>query len=611
MPPDITGLGGAAGVPIPPTAPVRPAAPSRALVPVERVGPRAPTASPLDRSGVALEDLLFAPDVLESRDAATPVAMEMGLETARRQLLQRQPAESLATLDAVWGRAEGSEEGWYLRAGALTVLGHPQEGDAVAREGLETQPQSLALRLVQSVARALVGDLSGARAALYLALDAAPDDPVLLAQQAVVLARQGHTDDAAELLQQITDATPEHPALAWARTTIRTASTDRTRSAARVVFIDDDMPDLESIVKPTGQPVMPPDTEPMSESITARIAQPIAEPIAEPVTVPPAEPMAESAAEAMAAPMPEAGDEPVEAVAAGAPEPAGGDLVATAFRELGETLRTAPDDTLSNTARMLLRACSAGGTLASTCTPAEAHAARQVLSALLLAMRPDGIGAAVPGIEASPLSSLMTQLLPLLRDQSVTQAPLNVADAERMLRRLGPSVPPEVRRVLTVLVEGADGTARRPEAAGAVGSLFPDEVELGPLVPIRLGLSLLAETAATRALERQQEIIGAGIGMASGVPLGAVYVPTTDVRRQEPVLAELSGTGWGAAAAAGEATEGARRPRRDGAGAAFPAILLVAAAVGAALNGAGTIAVLLGGVGLWLALRSRGQSRRD
>ena len=597
MPPDITGLGGAGGVPIPPTAPVRPAAPSRALVPVERVGPRAPTASPLGRSGVALEDLLFAPDVLESREAATPVAMEMGLETARRQLLQRQPAESLATLDAVWGRAEGSEEGWYLRAGALTVLGHPQEGDAVAGEGLETQPQSLALRLIQSVARALVGDLSGARAALYPALDAAPDDPVLLAQQAVVLARQGHADDAADLLQHIADATPEHPALAWARATIRTASTDRTRSAARVVFIDDVMPDVESLAKPTGQPAGPPITEPTSEPITG------------PVTVPVAEPMAESAAEAMAAPLSESADEPLEAVAGGVPQAASGDLVATTFRELGETLRTASDDTLVNTARMLLRACSAGGTLASACTPAEAHAARQVLTALLLALRPDGVGAGIPGIEASPLSALMTQLLPLLRDESAVHASLNAADAERMLRRLGPSVPPEVRRVLSSLVEGADGSARRPDAEGAVGSLFPDEAEHGPLVPIRLGLSLLAETSTTRALERQQEVIGGGVAGAAGLQIGAVFVPTADLRRDDQIFGELSGIGWGAAAAAsaasGDATQGARGPRRDGASAAFPAILLVAAALGAALNGAGTIAVLLGGAGLWLALRRR------
>jgi hypothetical protein len=118
---------------------------------VERVGPRAPTDSPLGRSGVAIDDLLFATDLLETREAVAPVAMELGLETARRQLLQRMAAESLESLDAVWARAAGSEEGWYLRAGALTMLGHPHEGDKVAADGLESQPQSLALRFMRKL----------------------------------------------------------------------------------------------------------------------------------------------------------------------------------------------------------------------------------------------------------------------------------------------------------------------------------------------------------------------------------------------------------------------------------------------------------------------------
>jgi hypothetical protein len=43
----------------------------------------------------------------------------------------------------------------------------------------------------------------------------------------------------------------------------------------------------------------------------------------------------------------------------------------------------------------------------------------------------------------------------------------------------------------------------------------------------------------------------------------------------------------------------ARRPL----GAALPAIVLVAGALGAAVNGAGTVALLFGGAALWLALR--------
>ena len=92
MPPDVTGLGGATGgAPVPPTALLRPVAPSRALVPVERAGsrPLPPPGSPLSRSGVALADLLFAADLVETREAVAPVAMEMGLESARGQLLRQ------------------------------------------------------------------------------------------------------------------------------------------------------------------------------------------------------------------------------------------------------------------------------------------------------------------------------------------------------------------------------------------------------------------------------------------------------------------------------------------------------------------------------------------
>ena len=700
MPPDITGLGAAAGgVPIPPTAPVRPAAPSRALVPVERVGPRpAPPDSPLGRSGIELEDLLFAPDVLETRDAVAPVAMEMGLETARRQLLQRQPAEALESLDAVWARAATSEEGWYLRAGALTVLGHPQEGDRVASDGLDVQPQSLALRLVQSVARALVGDISGARAALFPALDEAPHDPVLLAQQAVLLARQGHTDDATDILAALQDEVPDHPALAWARAMVRMASTDRTRSAARAV------------------PDEPDDIEVMNDVAPApRRAAPDA-------------------------PLPSVDE--VEATASGAD----GDMVGTALRRLGGLVHANDEARLQLEARTLLRACSAGGTLASACTPTEAHAARQVLSAVLIVMRGDQVMGQVAeahgGRMASPLIPLTAQLLPLLRPSDgrrpgpmrAEEPPPRIelaakfSDAQRLLRRQGDGVPPAVRAFLDMLVQGAadqalhrvtpdertaqatgreatgreatgreatgreatgrEATAREamgPEATGrdafgrdpigrdalgrdalgrdalgrdalgrdalgrdpigrdalgrdalgrdpigrdalgrdGIASEAPDapgreregsggrvsngttdsapvsgvpidEVDAGPLIPVRLGLALLQESAATRQLERRLDVAGGASG------------PDGERLAGDRVTLEASGIGWGAAAAvaSANAAEQARLAgERTGSSAALPAILLVAAALGAAVNGAGTVAALLAGAALWLALR--------
>ena len=657
----MTGLGAAAGgVPIPPTAPVRPAAPSRALVPVERVGARpAPPDSPLGRSGIDLEDLLFAPDVLETRDAVAPVAMEMGLETARRHLLQRQPAEALESLDAVWARAATSEEGWYLRAGALTVLGHPQEGDRVASDGLDVQPQSLALRLVQSVARALVGDISGARAALFPALDAAPRDPVLLAQQAVLLARQGHSDDATDILEALQDDVPDHPALGWARAAVRMATTDRTRSAARAV---PDEPDDFGVTDDAA-----PATEPAPRRAAADASLPLV-------------------------------DE-VEATASGAD----GDMVGTALRRLGRLVHANDEARLQLEARTLLRACSAGGTLASACTPTEAHAARQVLSAVLIVMRGDQVMAQVAeahgGRTASPLIPLTAQLLPLLRSSNGrrsgpmraeeplprTELAARFSDAQRLLRRQGDGVPPAVRAFLDLLAQGAadqalpratpdertsqppgrdatgreglglDATAREAPGRDAVGrdavgrdavgreavgrdgigrdalgrdalgrdgiaseppdalsrerdgsggrvssgatdsapvSGVPiDEVDAGPLIPVRLGLALLQDSAATRQLERRLEVAGG--------PDGERLVG-------DRVTLEASGIGWGAAAAVANANaaEQARLSGgRAGSGAALPAILLVAAALGAAANGASSVAALLAGAALWLALR--------
>lgn len=609
MAPDISGPGGAAGgVPIPPSAPVRPAAPSRALVPVERTGPRLPPAeSPLGRSGVALDELLFAPDALETREAVTPVALDMGLETARRQLLQRQPADALTALDAVWAGAEASEEGWYLRAGALTVAGHPVEGDRIASEGLETQPQSLALRLVQSVARALVGDLSGARAALYPALEQAPDAPVLLAQQAVVLARQGHSDDAGDLLAQLAVRTPEHPALAWARGAVRAAATERTRSSAR--------PAVEVAGTPPGHP---------GRSAAA-----------------PAEPGPASMAAASSVVTPDDGD-----------------MVSGALHRLGAQLPFDSPAALQQTARSLLRSCAAGGTLASACTPQEAHAARQVLATLLAVLRGDSAAGAAP----PALATVVTQLLPQLRrageamkldawggavgmqpatasgpgDPAVADvavADVAVADVERVLRRQGAGLPLSVRAMLSALMGGAtdavrraavrlEPTARNEEGARASGDHVADvtpvygggtdESDLGPLVPVRLGLALLSESAATRAIERRQEVLD-GIRVPTPaspdsvhLSFGAVEFAPDALRRrtgewEAQGTPETIGEGWGGARAAHELqrAEGSARPLA----AALPAIVLVAAALGAAVNGAGGLAAVLAGAAMWFAWR--------
>jgi cell pole-organizing protein PopZ len=240
---DVGGVRGPQGLPVGSGGGVRPPDSSRALVPVPRPGPASPVApstpsapgaqSLLGRSGIDITDLLAQPDAVDARVPVARVELSAGLEQARGALLRNQPDEALAVLDGVWTAAQLKEEGWYLRAGALTVSGQPREGARVADDGLQVVPESLALRLAQSVARALAGDLSGARAALMQALDVAPDDPVLQAQETVVLARQGHREDALQTLDVLDERFPDHPAVRWARAAVRAIVADQVRRAAR------------------------------------------------------------------------------------------------------------------------------------------------------------------------------------------------------------------------------------------------------------------------------------------------------------------------------------------------------------------------------------------
>jgi hypothetical protein len=150
------------------------------------------------------------------RGTVAPVALHVGLETARGALLRGLAAESLATLDGVWEGAQATEEGWYLRSGAMTVLGLPGEAERVATEALQRQPLSVALRFMQSTARLASGDLSGARGAIAAASEQRDMHPVLLMQQVIVLARQGDRREAERRLQQLLRLFPDHPAVDYA-----------------------------------------------------------------------------------------------------------------------------------------------------------------------------------------------------------------------------------------------------------------------------------------------------------------------------------------------------------------------------------------------------------
>lgn len=326
---DLTGVTGVRGAPIPPGAPVRPAEPSRALVPVrpldatDTASPRSDT--PLGRSGLTAIDLLLTSDIVVEREAVATVALEAGLESARGALLRQHPGDALAALDDIWARASLSEEGWYLRSGALTMLGQAEEGDRVASEGLFRAPASVALRFLQSVARTLTGDFAGARAALTPALEAAPEHPVLLAHHLLLLARQGRTPEAEPLLRRLAAAFPEHPAAQWAEREFRAIKAGFSRTASRHTASMDGTPAAEHRAPPVGAE----------------------------------------------------GDRP------------SGDAGEDAFAELGERLSVAGASDAVHDARTLLRAFSSGGSLAGLVLADQAHGARTVLAAIIGALQGD------------------------------------------------------------------------------------------------------------------------------------------------------------------------------------------------------------------------------
>lgn len=616
---NLNGVHGLRGTPITPPSPARAVGTSRAVV---RVTPAAPgqgvdTGQPLSRSGLSLEALLGADDLLEARPEVRQGATAMGLSQARTALLRQLPGDALAALDDVWSGAQRSEEGWYLRAGALTVLGLPGEGDRVATEGLAQRPASLALRYLQSVARSVNGDWQGARAALAEALDAAPADPVLRLQQAVVLGRQGHLADASEIIAEVQQQGIEHPAVDWARGIVRGLTADRARGEARQTMrmasgefavIDADDLNGSAGTAATGgvreaQPGVRPDMQDAVQDVLA--------------------------------------DDTVRWSPAD-----GGDLVEHAFASLGARIVQRGDGLPANDMRVLMRALSAGGTLMGSCTPDQAHAARTLLGQLLESIRQLEASTV---IRPTPSVGLAALLAALRRDDH--------AEAGRLWRRSSIAVPPGARRLMQALLDGArmvreTSTSGAFDATGATdatrdrdaemrrrfrqdgisfASIVRNERDDGVLLPVRFGLSLLREAADSvvgehggdhRGGYRDESVASAAAmhgrvgtppmsleGLAGG-RMTPVSVTGTDLSAAV-VRGEATGMGWGAARAANALTgESQRVGDVEGSGVRIVAVLCVALAVGASMLGFNAVAIALAAGAVWLGMRRSTKATR-
>ncbi len=525
------------------------------MVPIAPITPTDPRpigapGSPLGRSGLDLADLLDTPDTVTSRAQTAPVALEVGLEQARGALIRNLASDALSALDSVWEGARRTEEGWYLRSGALTLLGLPGESERVAEAGLESRPASSALRFLQSLSRLAVGDLAGARAALAPALERAPDDPLLLVQQAVLLARQGDGRGAEALLQRATRSAPEHPALGYGRAAVRTATADVTRSVSRNT----------------------PDTVDVFPSPTADIE----------------------------------GDQ----TSGESPR----DVVGSAVAGIGARLVSGSTGDVARGARLLLRAFSAGGTLASAGGPEQSYAARALLTVLVGAVSPERTST------PTPVGALVHQIVAALRDG-------RSADAERLSRKAGTVTPETTTRMLQLLVRGATDELVRNGRGGersavltppSLETVVRGEAEPGAVVPVRLGLALLEETPASRSLDRVAEsgawlavsggLNGRGIPIIRGDEITGSYVTVPGV---EAITHGWAAVELTAATRTGAATvDEAGDDMKAGSGVRAVALICVGLAGAAMTTGHSAVAIALGLGAAWLALRRSGSEGR-
>ena len=598
------------GATAPPTADA-PAA-MRALVRIEPTPRSAPVGpsddasggTPLDRSGLNLLDLLDATDVLVERTDTAPVALEVGLERARGALLRNLPGDALAALDHVWEGARRTEEGWYLRSGALTVLGLPAESERVSEEGLAVRPTSTALRFLQSLARVALGDLAGARNTLHSAQLRDPSDTLLLVQQAIVQAKQGDGAGAEHLLQRAAQASPEHPANEYGRAGIRLAASDATRQRSRPTPID--TPTVRSEFEVQRNPWR--------------------------------------AAEVL---------EAIERESTG-------DVTADALFRLGARIALLPPAETVRESRSLLRALSAGGTLATVGGAEQTHAARILLTAFV------GVISDGATDTSGPLRALVQQILPMLcdgrrddaarlvrRSQGVGREPVgrllqrvvdgamaaeqHVTGIPSTVQRGTPAVGTAVVARITPLHSAFAGSApevgepggaalahdndaqltaldsrignRLTPSGSTEAAVVRGELERSPIIPVRLGLALLDETTQSRTAARAADWIApvrhasprdsfqldARHGAAELSLRSASHTPFRDV--------EGLGMGWGIARAVSGLAQPDRTPPTS---IRSMAIVVVFAALLAVATGYWAVAVALGVAAVWAGARLLG-----
>lgn len=176
----------------------------------------APGTSPRKDPPISLAGRLEQGDLLPET-----TKLAVALESATRALQNGRPDLVLAELDAVWSNQLAADSPWYLRTGALQVLGRMDDAESVIRDAIARLPRSAALLYLLSVHTAHRGQADAARLANDHALALHPTEPLLWLQRAALTQASGMAETAAAILEHVQQLEPGFPAAPWLSTLSR------------------------------------------------------------------------------------------------------------------------------------------------------------------------------------------------------------------------------------------------------------------------------------------------------------------------------------------------------------------------------------------------------
>ena len=182
--------------------------------------PAAPGAAPRDDAPISLAGRLELGDVLPDT-----TRLALALESATRALQGGNANAVLAELDAVWSHQLASDSPWYLRGGALQLLGRSSDAEQVLRDAVSRLPRSAAILYLLGVHTAHRGQSDAARLVNDHALALHPAEPLLWLQRAALTTREGTPDMAAAIMQHVRTLAPAFPADDWLSMLVRLGET--------------------------------------------------------------------------------------------------------------------------------------------------------------------------------------------------------------------------------------------------------------------------------------------------------------------------------------------------------------------------------------------------